>query len=64
MNAILLPILLTIANMPATPDIVVVCPSEFRAAMQPWVDRRTQRPAPIPARIRAALEPLLVAGVE
>jgi hypothetical protein len=43
MNAILLPILLTIADMPATPDIVVVCPSEFRATMQPWVDRRTQQ---------------------
>jgi acyl-CoA thioester hydrolase len=27
-----------------------------------WVDRTTQRPAPIPPRIRAALEPLVVAG--
>ena len=27
-----------------------------------WVDRATQRPVPIPARIRAALEPLLVGG--
>jgi acyl-CoA thioester hydrolase len=27
-----------------------------------WVDRRTQRPAPIPPRIRAALEPLVVAS--
>src|SRR6478609_5195915 len=26
-----------------------------------WVDRQTQRPAPIPSRIRAALEPLVVA---
>jgi len=26
-----------------------------------WVDRATQRPAPIPPRIRAALEPLVVA---
>ena len=25
-----------------------------------WVDRRTQRPAPLPVRIRTALEPLLV----
>ena len=29
-----------------------------------WVDRQTQRPAPIPARIRAALEPLFVARVD
>src|SRR5262249_30204490 len=29
---------------PAAPaDVVVVCPSEFHAAMQPWVDRRTQQ---------------------
>ncbi len=27
-----------------------------------WVNRTTQRPAPIPQRIRAALEPLVVAG--
>lgn len=27
-----------------------------------WVDRTTQRPASIPPRIRAALEPLVVAG--
>jgi hypothetical protein len=43
MNAILLPILLTIADIPATPDVAVVCPAAFRAAMQPWVDRRTQQ---------------------
>ncbi|MEO8303363.1 MAG: thioesterase family protein [Betaproteobacteria bacterium] len=29
-----------------------------------WVDRGTQRPAPIPARVRAALEPLVVAWRE
>ncbi len=27
-----------------------------------WVDRATQRPAPIPPRVRAALEPLVVRG--
>ena len=27
-----------------------------------WVDRATQRPAPIPPRIRAVLQPLLVEG--
>jgi len=44
MNAILLPILLTIAGETArATDIVVVCPNEFRGAMQPWVDRRTQQ---------------------
>ncbi len=29
-----------------------------------WVDRLTQRPAPVPPRIRAALDPLVVDGGE
>ena len=29
-----------------------------------WVDRATQRPAPVPPRIRAALQPLIVEGGE
>jgi acyl-CoA thioester hydrolase len=29
-----------------------------------WVDRATQRPTPVPAAIRAALAPLIVAGSE
>ncbi len=29
-----------------------------------WVDRRTERPAPIPKRIREALEPMFLSGPE
>lgn len=34
-------------------------PAAFGHFVHVWVDRATQRPVPIPARIRAALEPLV-----
>src|SRR4029077_20101685 len=43
MYAVLLPLLLSVGAEVAPPDIVVVCPVEFREAMQPWVDRRTKQ---------------------
>jgi hypothetical protein len=45
MNILLLPLLLAIGDAPITtaPDIVVVCPAEFRPALEPWVDRRQQQ---------------------
>ena len=44
MHILLLPLLLSVGDAPAPkPDIVVVCPAEFRSAMQPWVARREQQ---------------------
>src|SRR6476661_6566702 len=44
MHVLLVSLLLTISDVPATgPDIVVVCPNDFRGAMQPWLQRRTQQ---------------------
>ncbi len=44
MHALLIPLLLNIAGaQPASPEIVVVCPTEFREAMQPWLERRTKQ---------------------
>jgi hypothetical protein len=45
MHFLLLPLLLTLGAVPEakSPDIVVVCPTEFRAAMQPWLERRQQQ---------------------
>ncbi len=46
MHAILIPLLLAVAAAAPpekAPDIVVVCPEEFRAAMDPWVTRRTEQ---------------------
>ncbi|HTQ39250.1 MAG TPA: C25 family cysteine peptidase [Pirellulales bacterium] len=42
MHLLLLPLLLSLGAAPAAqnPDIAVVCPAEFRAAMQPWLARR------------------------
>lgn len=45
MHILLLPLLLGLGDAPAgqNPDIVVVCPAEFRPAMQPWLVRRQQQ---------------------
>jgi hypothetical protein len=44
MHILLLSLLLSVGDAPAAkPDIVVVCPAEFRSAMQPWVARREQQ---------------------
>ena len=44
MHVLFVSLLLTIGDVPATaPDIVVVCPNDFRGAMQPWLQRRTQQ---------------------
>jgi hypothetical protein len=42
MQILLLPLLFAVGDAPAAqkPDIVVVCPAEFRSAMQPWLARR------------------------
>ncbi|HZZ28797.1 MAG TPA: hypothetical protein VFE46_12415, partial [Pirellulales bacterium] len=44
MHFLLLPLLLTLGDVPQQPpDIAVVCPAEFRPAMQPWLERRQQQ---------------------
>jgi hypothetical protein len=45
MHFLLLPFVLSVADIPAArnPDIVVVCPADFRPAMQPWLTRRQQQ---------------------
>jgi Peptidase family C25 len=44
MHALLLSLMLTVGDVSATPpDIVVVCPADFRSAMQPWLNRRTKQ---------------------
>jgi Peptidase family C25 len=45
MHFFLLPLLLSLGDAPASesPDVVVVCPAEFRPAMQPWLERRQQQ---------------------
>ncbi len=44
MPVLLVSLLLTISDVPTTaPDIVVVCPDDFRGAMQPWLQHRTQQ---------------------
>ncbi len=44
MHAILISLLLTVsAGQNVAPDVAVVCPSEFRAAMQPWLEARSKQ---------------------
>src|SRR5215471_3001592 len=45
MQILLLPLLLGVIEAPApkAPDIAVVCPAEYRSAMQPWLARREQQ---------------------
>ncbi len=45
MQFFILPLLLGLGDAPAAqkPDIVVVCPAEFREAMQPWLAAREQQ---------------------
>jgi Peptidase family C25 len=44
MNILLLPLLLSVGDaLVLKPDMVVVCPAEFRSAMQPWVAHRQQQ---------------------
>ena len=44
MHTVLLSALLSVcAGEAAAPDIVAVCPSQFREAMQPWLERRTKQ---------------------
>jgi hypothetical protein len=45
MHLLLLPLLLSLGDAPQSqnPDIAVVCPAEFRAAMDAWVERRQQQ---------------------
>jgi hypothetical protein len=45
MHFLLLPLLMSLGDVPATPpaDIAVVCPTDFRGALQPWLQRRQQQ---------------------
>ncbi len=46
MQFFILPLLLGLGDAPTAaqkPDVVVVCPAEFRDAMQPWLTRREQQ---------------------
>jgi hypothetical protein len=46
MQFLILPLLFGLGDAPTAaqrPDIVVVCPTEFRDAMQPWLGRREQQ---------------------
>jgi hypothetical protein len=72
MQILLLPLLLGVveASAPKPADIAVVCPAEYRSAMQPWLSRREQQGHTIelvdnggqPGEIRDRIRKLAKAG--
>ncbi|HEY2880975.1 MAG TPA: C25 family cysteine peptidase [Pirellulales bacterium] len=71
MHALLLPLLIGLTTAAAEPpDVVVVCPQEFRAAMQPWLERREKQGhtvqfisnEPTPVEIREQIRTIAKSG--